>query len=180
VLASVLGRAFVDEPMMRWPLGDHDPIEERFTRCFQYFLEDLGDLALVLEADEAAGAAIWIPAQRHEALQAAQTQPRMHALTEDGGRRFDAFWSWVESNYPRESLWHLDSIAVEPSLQGRGIGRELMEAGLALVGDDGSSVLLETGTPRNVPYYERFGFRTYEDDDAPAGGPHIWFMRWDS
>ena len=41
VLASLFGRAFVTEPMMRWPLGEHDRIDERFVRCFEYFLEDL-------------------------------------------------------------------------------------------------------------------------------------------
>jgi len=50
VLASVFGRAFVGEPMMRWPLGDHGDIEERFTRCFEYFLEDLVTLGMVWEA----------------------------------------------------------------------------------------------------------------------------------
>ncbi len=29
------------------------------------------------------------------------------------------------------------------------------------------------------PIYERSGFRVVEDVDAPDGGPHIWFMRWD-
>ena len=36
---------------------------------------------------------------------------------------------------------------------------------------------LETGNPRNVPYYERFGFRVIDEGDAPGGGPRIWFMR---
>ena len=31
----------------------------------------------------------------------------------------------------------------------------------------------------NVGYYERFGFHTVVDEDAPDGGPHIWFMRRD-
>ena len=43
----------------------------------------------------------------------------------------------------------------------------------------GEAAFLETGNPRNVAYYERFGFRTVDDGDAPGGGPHIWFMRWE-
>lgn len=179
VLASLFGRAFVTEPMMRWPLGEHERIDERFVRCFEYFLEDLSDRAIVHEAGVAAGAAIWIPAEHEDALEAAQTQSRMHALTEDGGRRFDAFWSWVDAQRTHESLWHLDSVAVEPALQGRGIGRALIERGLTHARAAGSGVLLETGSVRNVPLYERVGFRTYLADDAPDGGPHVWFMRWD-
>ena len=44
---------------------------------------------------------------------------------------------------------------------------------------DGVPAFLETGKARNVPYYERFGFRTAAEDDAPGGGPHIWFMHRD-
>jgi len=75
--------------------------------------------------------------------------------------------------------WHLDSIGVEPSAQGRGIGSALVESGLTRARVDQAGVFLETGTPRNVPYYERFGFRVVEDPYAPDGGPRIWFMRWD-
>jgi hypothetical protein len=42
-----------------------------------------------------------------------------------------------------------------------------------------AGVFLETGTPRNVPYYGRFGFRVAEEPDAPDGGPRMWFMRRD-
>lgn len=179
MLASVFGRAFVAEPMLRWPLGEHEPIEERFIRCFEYFLEDLGHAALVDEAGDAAGAAIWVPPEHGEALDSAQTQSRMHELTEDGGRRFETFWAWIESLRPGGSWWHLDSVAVEPALQGQGIGRALIEFGLSRAAAAGSGVLLETGSPRNVPLYERVGFRTYAAADAPGGGPQVWFMRWD-
>jgi ribosomal protein S18 acetylase RimI-like enzyme len=176
VLAAVLGRAFVDEPMLRWPLGDHGDVADRFTRCFEYFFDEVGERALVYEAGDAAGAAVWLPPG---AWQGANTPSQMHELTADGGARFDAFWKWIESSVAAEPLWHLDSVGVEPALQGRGIGGALIEIGLARARSDGIGALLETGTARNVPYYERFGFCTYEDSDAPDGGPHVWFMRWD-
>jgi hypothetical protein len=36
-LASLFGRTLVEEPMVRWPLGVHGDIEERFTRLFAWF-----------------------------------------------------------------------------------------------------------------------------------------------
>lgn len=75
---------------MRWPLGEHGDIEERFTRCFEYFLEDLIQLGMVWEAGKAMGAAVWIPRDQADAWREAQLrQPRVYALTEDGGRRYD-------------------------------------------------------------------------------------------
>jgi hypothetical protein len=41
-----------------------------------------------------------------------------------------------------------------------------------------AAVILETGTPRNVPLYESLGF-VVEEADPPEGGPHVWFMRRD-
>ena len=54
-----------------------------------------------------------------------------------------------------------------------------MEFALASARANGSALILETGNPRNVGYYERFGFRVVDDADAPEGGPHVWFMRRD-
>lgn len=97
----------------------------------------------------------------------------------DGGRRYEAFWEWVATHDPVEPSWQLDTIAVEPELQGRGIGRALIEAGLARVRADGARASLSTGTQANVAIYGRCGFRVYHEADAPDGGPRVWFMRWD-
>jgi predicted N-acetyltransferase YhbS len=99
--------------------------------------------------------------------------------SDDDGRRHREFWDWVESRNPDEPFWLLDSIAVEPALQGRGIGRTLIEAGLARARADGTGAFLSTGSPGNVTIYERCGFHVVERAWTPGGGPPIWFMRWD-
>jgi len=54
-------------------------------------------------------------------MEAPTVEPGTHrALTDDGGRRYDAFWEWVDSRTPDEPLWLLDSIAVAPTRQGQG------------------------------------------------------------
>jgi predicted N-acetyltransferase YhbS len=80
---------------------------------------------------------------------------------------------------PSRTVLVLDYIAVDTQRRGSGIGTALIEHGLAFARRDGVTAFLETGRPGNVPYYEGRGFRTYLDEDAPNGGPHIWFMRWD-
>ena len=178
-LASLLGRAFVDEPMMRWPLGTHRDVEERFVLCFEYFLQPVIAAGTVWEAGAALGAAAWIAPGEMDVWRDAQVnEARMHALTEDGGRRYDAFWAWVEARVPPEPLWFLDSVGVERSVRGQGIGAALIRLGLERAREDGVDAFLETGTARNVPVYEHLGFRVVDAADAPDGGPRIWFMRW--
>jgi GNAT superfamily N-acetyltransferase len=179
-LAPVFGRAFADDPMMRWSMaGKLDPAD-RFTCCFSYFLEVALELDLVWEADRAKGAAVWIPPGRCEVWEEHPwNQHRIFELSDDGGTRYDSFWSWIDSHSPDEPLWQLDSIAVDPMVQGRGYGGALIRAGLAQAAANRVGAFLSTGTQRNVSIYSNYGFRVVEHVDAPDDGPHIWFMRWE-
>jgi GNAT superfamily N-acetyltransferase len=181
VLAPVFGRAFVDEPMMLWPMGLRGDVVDRLTRCFAYFLEEALEHDLVWEVDGGKGAAVWMAASQPEAWETDHPwhQPRIIELTDDGGHRYQAFWEWVESRTPAEPLWLLDSIAVDPDAQGRGLGSALISDGLIRAYESGVGAFLSTGTRRNVAIYERCGFRVVEHVDAPGGGPHTWFMRAD-
>jgi ribosomal protein S18 acetylase RimI-like enzyme len=178
VLASLFGRAFVGEPMMAWPLGVEGDLVERLAHAFGAFLERVIPLGGVWEAGPGMGASIWMAPHHADAWEEATDNARRHVPSGEGERRWDTLWGWVESKIPEEPLWHFDSLAVEPAMQGRGIGSALIESGLSQVGAD-ECVFLETGTARNVPLYERFGFRVVEDADMPEGGPHVWFMRRD-
>jgi ribosomal protein S18 acetylase RimI-like enzyme len=179
-LASLFGRAFVDEPMMCWPMGQAQDRVQQFTRCFALFLEVALDLGLVSEAGNASGACVWIPPDTFESwTDHPWNQQRIHALTEDHGRRYDEFWRWIETRSPSDPLWQLDSIAVDPRIQGQGFGGALILEGQARARAEGMGAFLSTGTGRNVSIYRRYGFRVIEDAYAPDGGPRIWFMRWD-
>ena len=165
---------------MCWPLGEVRDRVERFTRCFALYLDAVLELGLVSEADTASGAAVWIPPGTFESWEDHPwNQRRIHALTEDDGRRYDDFWRWVDTRSPSEPLWQLDSIAVDPRCQGQGFGGALILEGQARARAEGSGAFLSTGTERNVSLYGRYGFRVVDDAYAPDGGPRIWFMRWD-
>jgi ribosomal protein S18 acetylase RimI-like enzyme len=96
----------------------------------------------------------------------------------DNAEHWAAFWGWVGEHEPPEPLLYLSHIGVVPERQGQGLGTALMLDGLTAQGQ-GVPAWLETSRADNVAYYERFGFRTVEDADAPDRGPHIWFMRRD-
>jgi GNAT superfamily N-acetyltransferase len=179
-LAPMFARAFVTEPMMYWPMGRGGDLVARFTQCFEYFLEAALPLGVVWVAGKADGLAVWTSPEQREGWELHPwDEPRILEVADDGGRRYVAFWDWVNSHDPIEPAWQLDTIAVDPELHGRGIGRALIEAGLAKAREDGTCAFLSTGTPTNVTIYGRFGFRVYDQADAPDAGPRVWFMRWD-
>lgn len=176
-VAEVLGRAFVTEPMMTWPLGgDPDDLTERCIRAYALYLGPLLDAGLVWETADGHGCLVLVSPDRDDVWEAALDEVE-ETNSHDGGLRHERFWSWVASKAPTGPFWHLDSVGVEPGWQGRGIGSALVGFGLARARESGAAVLLETGTARNVALYERLGFQVVEEADAPDGGPHVWFMR---
>jgi GNAT superfamily N-acetyltransferase len=96
--------------------------------------------------------------------------------TTDHGKAYARFWDWVSESMPDAPMWFLDVVAVSPHAQSSGIGTLLIRHGLALAGMDGLPAMLETATAANVDYYRRFGFDVWSRDQAPDGGPTVWFM----
>jgi len=105
------------------------------------------------------------------------TRAAINPLTGDGGVRYAAFWDWLDAHVPGEPCWFLDLVGVAPAAQGRGLGRALVRHGLERARADGCPAFLETGTPRNVPFYESLGFQVVGERQAPDAGPVIWFMQ---
>ena len=176
-LATLFGHAFVVEPMMLWSSGDGGDLADRFTRQYRWFIEQPLAHGMVWETVEAGGAAVWIPPTGTEEWeQSLFDDQRVAEVAEDMGR-YTRFWSWIAENQPPEPAWHLDSVAVDSSMRGRGLGVALIDHGLAFARQDGLPAALETGNPGNVPYYESRGFRVAHVQSAPDGGPRVWFMR---
>src|SRR4249920_3021509 len=99
IVAAMTARAFLDVPVLRWPLGDvPDPlaaIEEEFV----VVLSAAAGRGCLWEAGDAIGAASWISpdaASRFWDETASGTVGRgIAAHAEDGGRRNRLLWEWV-------------------------------------------------------------------------------------
>jgi len=179
-VAAMMARAFANDPMISVSVAS-DNRDERLRQMFTLIDVQWANLGVLWEAEDAVGAAAWLGPDHAAALadQNEALREAFHALSPDGGVKHDALWGWVESEVPDEPLWYLDQVGVDPARQGEGIGGALIELGLELARRDGLPAFLETAVAGNVRYYERFGFRVTLHDDAPLGGPHIWFMRFD-
>jgi hypothetical protein len=72
--------------------------------------------------------------------------------------------------------WYLMAHGVEPSKQGGNIGGALIEPVLSRADSEGLPCYLETFNERNLPFYERHGFRIAGSGNIPGGGPDFWAM----
>lgn len=134
-----------------------DPAQ--FLRLFHHSLEHMGglgtDSGVGFLAEDGAGAALWLRPG---------TGPDMAALGAvmaelDLPADAPAVFGQMGDRHPEEPHWYLPFIGVDPGAQGRGVGSALLAASLALVDADRLPAYLESTNPRNVPLYERFGFR---------------------
>lgn len=73
--------------------------------------------------------------------------------------------------------WYLWVLGVEPSRQGQGIGGRLLAAGLERVDAQGMPCYLDIHNPRNIPFYQQYGFEVFEESNLPGYGLRIWGMR---
>lgn len=176
--AETFGTAMYDDPMIRWPLPC-DVSVESVIAMIKPVVSMYVEVGSAWMLDDGLAVASWI-APDTTARFAELEQPTRTAIaphTNDGGVRYGHFWDWLAGHLPNEPCWFLDLVAVHFSARGRGLGGQLVEHGLTLARADGLPAFLETGQQRNVAYYERFGFRVVGEEQAPDGGPTIWFMR---
>lgn len=174
-------RAFLEEPLLRWPLGDvPDP---RVVIEAEFYATNVISAAhgCLWEVGDSLGAAGWISPQAAvtywtELLQGSRGVIE-HAT--DGGRRHVKQWEWIASHYPAEPIWFLESVAVDPDRQRGGLGSALINHGLRFADQSQLPAFLETSQPHLVGYYQRFGFVVVAEGDVPGGGPRVWFMRRD-
>lgn len=179
-IVDTAARAFDGEAMLRWSFGE-DRFEERIRRHFRHYDGENAMRGWIRVIDDGAGFAVWIPPDAREEHEAIGPAPP-DAVTEimaDHADHHAAFWGWVDEHQPREPFVYLSHVCVAPERQGEGLGTALMRDGLAAADRDGVPAWLETSRAPNAAYYERFGFRTVVDEEAPGGGPRIWFMRRD-
>ncbi|TVQ77731.1 MAG: GNAT family N-acetyltransferase [Bradymonadales bacterium] len=74
--------------------------------------------------------------------------------------------------------FQLRGMAVEPSLQGQGVGAELLAEGIRWAKETGIHMIWCNARTPVLNFYRKFGFASEgEEFDIPLGGPH-YRMRW--
>ena len=68
--------------------------------------------------------------------------------------------SWTDQLHQNQRL-HIIYLAVNPEMQHHGIAAELLEEAIAYARKHRLMISLETHNPKNIEFYEKFGFKVY-------------------
>jgi len=73
--------------------------------------------------------------------------------------------SKIKKLQPKEPMYYIWFIGVDPEYQNTGIGSSLLEEVIADSKRKKRSLYLETSTLKNIPWYKKFGFDIYNELD---------------
>jgi ribosomal protein S18 acetylase RimI-like enzyme len=179
-LAGVLSRAFSNDPPMSWVFRDEATRVERLRVLFAGALEELFLPAGHLwTTNEVAGAAVWQPPGQWRAPDDVieRLMPKQAAaFSPEELDRFLTYMGMIEDRHPDDrDHWYLEVLAADLDRQGRGIGSACARPILERADAEGMPAYLESSNVKNVPLYERHGFRVTDVVDLPDG-PSLWLM----
>ena len=167
----VLGLAFADSPnSLAIAAGDRGRAERTMRavarvaklgrRCSHVLVAREGSAIVgVLNAAE------W-PSCQLSVLEKIRTSPPLMLVTGSGAPKALRLTSVWAAHDPRRPHWHLGPVGVRPDRQGRGIGHAVLADFLDTVDDQGLPAYLETDVDRNVPLYQKFGFKVVDREDV--------------
>ena len=184
--AAIVGaRAFQNDPFFMH-LAPPSMLRARGLAIYmRAMLKNLGDDGHILTAraeGSIVGVGAWVAPGGYPAparSQLGQGAGLVHAfaprpqMAPDGMRYMRA----IEHEHPKDPLWYLAMLTVDPEQQRSGIGSRLVEPILERCDSEGVDAYLETQKHSNLAYYHRFGFETVSELRPVSSGPPLWTMR---
>jgi GNAT superfamily N-acetyltransferase len=183
-IGEALARAFEDDPLWGWAFesGTRERKLESLASVFGFFCGAALGFGWVRVTDGVEAVALWIPPGSPEMVPAdAERMPGVVAAAcePEAAKRVTEMLDAFERNHPHEPPhYYLSLLATHPDHAGKRLGVDLVAANLAEMdaADPPSAAFLESSNPRNVPRYERLGFRPTREVDLVAGltGTQMW------
>jgi len=179
--------ALKDDPFYRAITVDfQEDAERRLSILRDYFslsISEGRELGVCTHlSDPASGVAVWIGPNEPELETAAAERKRIALRAILGPVGFGNYERIVTYMHQRayelvgSDAWYLSIIAVDPALQGRGLGQQLLAPMLSEADRRGFECYLETFSRRNPAFYGRIGFHQSARIKEPTVGAEYAIM----
>ncbi len=181
--AAVLGSAFQNDPVIAAILPAISP--EKRARKLTVMLEEM--LAVNARQNEPLGITDGGLVRAAAILHRPGTYPLplrteigllWRAVRKTGPRGLGRFVRWslrAGRHHPATEHYYLETLGVEPTLQGQGLGSAMLQKITSLLDATEIECVLETANEKNVVLYQRFGFEIASEEQIL--GAHVRFMR---
>lgn len=182
--ASLLARAFADDPFLGYFLAD--PPRRRlalppFFAAVLYELIDSHAVYVCEQEDGMVGVAAWLPPEprapsREARLRARLASTRVRLLFPRAAPQVQSGFEALAADHPSDPHWYLAFVGIEPGEQGQGLGRQLLGPVLERADVENRVCYLETPFPDTRAFYRKLGFADIAEVRPVAEAPPIWTM----
>lgn len=164
--SDVLGRAFIDDPMVcailtgMGPRGRLRRLRTTFETILRVGAPGRRDLC-VSECGIVRTCALLYEPGAYPPPTLSQLMVPIHCLLRVGPRGLSGWTIWnyrIRRMHPKNPHLYLEYLGTDPPHQKRGFGSALLRHICALADKKRTICYLETANPKNLPFYEAFGF----------------------
>lgn len=180
-MVSSFCASFVDDPGLAWIWPDKS---DRLTRLPHFFVPIVGGTianGASFRSEAGDAVSLWRRPERitPTAGEMAPWHADMAKAFSSGHERSQLLGATLKAHQPDGfRWWYLQFIGVRPEAQGKGLGADVIRAGLQLAAADNAAVYVEVMNPANLGFYKHLGFETVEEFDIPDSGPRVRAMLW--
>ena len=89
---------------------------------------------------------------------------------------YNEYAAMLHHRYANVPHWYLSPIGVDPKLQGKGYGSNLLKSMLSRIDQEHLPCFVETQSQKNVSLYEHFGFHVVDKNNIPGTDLTHWAM----
>jgi ribosomal protein S18 acetylase RimI-like enzyme len=178
-VCDTLRKAFWDDPIMGYLLPDAvSSREKRLANLMRMEAKPTIAEGTVFTTAEGDAASIWKAPGKWKlgGAEMAKQMPLAISTLRAGIFRGLSALTQLEKKHPTEPHWYLAVLGTAPEAQGKGRGSALMQPILDRCDEEGLPAYLESSKEKNVPFYERHGFKVTDVITLPKGGPKGWLM----
>lgn len=176
-VVDILAKAFEDNKSVNYIIKQDQSRKRRIKRLMEYSFDVCHLFGEVLLSDDKRACALIVwPEKKRTSLKSALLDIKLmvtciglsnikKALVREGK---------IKKLQPKEPMYYLWFIGVDPLEQHRGIGSQLLREIIERYALEQRAICLETSTLRNIPWYQRFGFEIYNESNF---GYTLYFLR---
>lgn len=179
----MLGRAFHNDPWMLYLYPDEVKRRHRLPVLFGIPLRYVLRYGEITTTADVTGVACWLPPGKTTlTLRGMLNTGSLRSAFQLGwqgllrSNRLQIYQNSLHKRYVSEPHWYLYVLGVDPTVQGQGIGSMLLQSGLERADAARLPAYLETMNPRNVPFYQKFGFSIVHEGEIPGSNVRMWSM----
>jgi GNAT superfamily N-acetyltransferase len=178
-VVATLARAFDDDPFVNWMAAQDKRRARRIYEAMDLAQRMVARHNEIYTTEGIHGAALWAPPGKWKTGIIYQLKLLPSAARISSWKRLltvGAGLNAVEQKHPDQPHWYLWVLGTDPVHQGKGVGGQLIRPVLDRCDREHMPAYLESSKEKNVPFYERNGFKLVERFEVPNGGPPLWLM----